>query len=332
MVNLPKLTDVNVAGKRVIVRLDLDISEGDNFRLKSSTETLKFLSENKAKTIIIGHKGRPNGEVGKSLSLEPLAVSLNAKFVNDIVGAEAQKEVQELADGSSLLLENLRFDKREEENDESFARSLAGLGELYINDAFAVSHRAHASIVGIPEVLPHVAGFNLIKEVENLGRVLESPRKPAILVISGVKEDKVEMIRKARDIFDRVLVGGRLPDYLGEDFSDPKVLVAKLNPDKEDITIHSIEMFEKEIAAAGTIVLAGVPGKYEDEGHRLGTERIFKAVTNSNAFKVVGGGDSLAVVSMYQLENKFDWISVGGGAMLEFLTKGTLPGIDALLE
>ena len=108
--------------------------------------------------------------------------------------------------------------------------------------------------------------------------------------------------------------------------------VAKLNPDKEDITIHSIELFETEIASAGTIVLAGVPGKYEEDGHRLGTERVFKAVAGSSAFKIVGGGDSLAVVSTLNLSQSFDWISVGGGAMLEFLAKGTLPGLAALLE
>lgn len=330
--NLPKLSDIDVAYKKVILRLDLDISEGDNFRLKSSSETLKYLTENKAKTIVIGHKGRPDGTASKELSLEPLGEKLGAKFVNDIVGPDAQRETQNLTEGGIILLENLRFDRREEENDEGFARALAALGEVYVNDAFAVSHRPHSSIVGIPKILPHAAGIHLASEVENLDKVLENPRKPTMLVISGVKEDKVEMLKAARDIFDRVLVGGKLPDYLGEDFSDPKVLVAKLNPDKEDITIHSIENFEKEIAGAGTVVLAGVPGKYEDEGHRLGTERIFKAVANSNAFKVVGGGDSLAVVSMYQLEGKFNWISVGGGAMLEFLIKGTLPGIVALLE
>lgn len=321
--NLPKIADLNLSGKRVIVRLDLDISEGDNYRLNSAKETLLYLVQNKAKIVIIGHKGRPGGKVVPELSLSALA-----KPLADLIGQTVVFEQP----GEIVLKENLRFNPGEEANDETFAQQLAALGDLYVNEAFADSHRAHASIVGIPKFLPHAAGIHLAREVENLSRVLENPKKPTTLIISGVKEDKVEMLKKAREVFDLVLVGGRLPEYLGDSFADPKVIVARLNPDREDITIHSIEDFEAKISTAGTIVLAGVPGKYEDEGHRLGTERVFRAVANSPAYKVVGGGDSLAVVSMLNLADKFDWVSVGGGAMLEFLTQGSLPGIAALLQ
>jgi len=321
MFNLPKLSSLSVSGKKVLVRADLDISEGDTFRLKSLTETLKYLIGKGSQVVIIGHKGRPSG-VDEKLSLKSLAGP-----IGELVGSTVAFE----GDGQIVLKENLRFNPGEESNSEEFAKELSVLGDYYINEAFADSHRNHASIVGLPKLLPHAAGLHLEIEVENLGKVLESPKKPTLLIISGVKEDKLEMIKRSRDIFDKVLVGGRLPEYLGEDYSDPKVIVAKLNPDKEDITINSVEAFEKEIAEAGTIVLAGVPGKYEEPGQTLGTERIFNSVANSSAFKVVGGGDSLAVVSKYNLSAKFDWISVGGGAMLEFLTKGTLPGIDALL-
>lgn len=321
--NLPKLTDIDVTNKRVIVRADLDISEGDNFRLKSLSETVTYLVGKQARVVIIGHKDRPGGVVNEAHSLRPLALTIS-QLVNLPVVFEGE--------GQIVLKENLRFNPGEESNSEEFAKSLASLGDIYINEAFAVSHRAHASIVGIPKLLPHAAGFHLFNEVQNLSRVLETPQNPVIAIISGVKEDKVQMIEAIKVKVDKVLVAGKLPDYLGEDYKDEKVIVAKLNPDKEDITIHSIEVFESEIANARTIVLAGVPGKYEDLGHRLGTERIFKAVAASNAFKVVGGGDSLAIVSTYNLARDFSWISTGGGAMLEFLAKGTLPGLQALLE
>ena len=167
---------------------------------------------------------------------------------------------------------------------------------------------------------------------------------PVIFVISGLKKDKLDYIQKLANLADKVLVGGRLPEYLetasseestsevtqGGSSDGGRVVVARLNPDKEDITIRSIENFETEITQAGTIVLAGVLGKYEEEGHRLGTERIFAAVANSKAYKVVGGGDSVVAVYMLGLSDRFDWVSVGGGAMLEYLVAGTLPGIEVL--
>ena len=135
-----------------------------------------------------------------------------------------------------------------------------------------------------------------------------------------------------KKIADKILVGGRLPDYLPEDFDDKKIIVAKLIMDKEDITIHSIEKFEDEISKAGTIVVAGPMGKSEEEGHLTGTNRVFKAIANSEAYKLAGGGETEGIISTLGLTNKFDWISIGGGASLEFLAKGTLPGIEALLN
>lgn len=325
--NLPKLTDFDVSGKRVIVRLDLDVDQ-DYSRLEFAKETLDFLVRNKAKIIIIGHKGRPSHE--RKLSLGPLAEKISQLVDKNVVFSETLN----IPDTEVVLLENLRFNPGEEANDEVFVKKLASLADFYVNEAFASSHREHASIIGIPRFLPHAAGFHFIDEVENLSKVLDSPagepKRPLLFIISGIKKDKVKIIEKSKSIADLILVAGRLPEYLGENYQDNKVVVADLIPDKDDITMNSIQRFETEIAKAGTIVLAGVPGKYEDEGHRQGTERIFKAVANSSAFKVVGGGDSLTVVSMFGLENKFDWISVGGGAMLEFLATGTLPGIEAL--
>jgi len=309
VINLPKITDLDVSGKRVLVRLDLDCEPDPNdLRIKTSEETLNYLKGKNSQIIILAHRGRPGGDRDRDLSLKPF------QPIFDKWGARVE--------------ENLRFDPGEEANDPEFSRRLAGLGDVYVNEAFGNSHRDHASIVGLPKLLPHAAGFHFIVEVENLGKVFGSK---ALFIIGGVKEDKLEYLEGLKKIADKILVGGRLPDY-AEVQGDSKILFANLLPDKEDLTINSIEKFEKEIAKAGTIVLSGPMGKYEDEGHRLGTERIFKAVAASSAFKVAGGGDTESAISLLGLRGQFDWISVGGGAMLEFLAKGSLPGIEALLK
>lgn len=318
---LPLLSQEVVAGKKAIVRLDLDVS-GDTTRIESSKETLRFLSGISAKTIIIGHKGRPNGEKKEDLSLKDLRGVLSS-----LIG----KEVSFEEEGEIVLKENLRFDPGEEANSEEFAKKLASLADVYVNEAFAVSHRAHASIVSLPKFLPHFAGFRFAKEVENLGKVKDSPARPLVVLISGIKEDKVEMAKELTKIADKVLVGGKLPKYFPDTEPVPnKMVLAELTFDGFDITLNSIERFKAEIKGAKTIVLAGVLGKYEEEGYRQGTKEVFEAVSQVDAFKVAGGGDTEAALSLFNLTGKFDWISVGGGAMLEFLIKGTLPGIEAL--
>jgi phosphoglycerate kinase len=315
MINLPKITDVDVTDKKVLLRLDLDTKPDiDDLRVKSSFETLDYLKDKASKIIILAHKGRPDGKFDESLSLKPF------QQIFDKWGAEVH--------------ENLRFDSREMENNLDFTKELASLGEVYINDSFAESHRNAASIAGLPKLLPHAAGFRFCREVENLSKVFE-PQRPLLILISGVKKDKVEMITPLSELADKVLVGGRLPDFLGDNTEsvrtqNGKIVVGNLTMDKEDITLNTIQKFKEEILKAKTIVLAGVLGKYEDEGHSQGTKEVFSAVANSNAFKIVGGGDSLTAINRYNLTEKFDWISVGGGAMIEFLTKKTLVGIEAL--
>jgi phosphoglycerate kinase len=319
---LPSVRDQEVAGKRVLLRADLDVPENEDFRLEAMVPTLKLLSEKEAEIIIIGHRGRPEG-----------------KAVEELRVASIKERLQKIAEGSKFeVLENLRFEVGEEANDSEFAKTLSQKGDIYINEAFAASHRAHASIVGLPKLLPHAAGLRFLSELENLSKVLENPKKPVVVIISGIKKDKVEMAKALVSKVDKVLVGGRLPEYIGDNTDSvrlqerDKLVVANLIMDKEDITLNSIDRFKEEIAKAGTIVLAGVLGKYEDEGHRQGTKEIFEAVAASSAFKVAGGGDTQAALAMFNLKERFDWISVGGGAMLEFLAKGTLPGIEALLE
>lgn len=317
---LPTLQNLNLSSsKRVLVRadLDVDVSKSDEiFRLKTLIPTLQYLADKQAKIVLIGHFGRPNGKVVESMRLAPV-----------------EQKLREMAPNINFtMLENLRFDPGEEGNDPAFAQKLAAQGDFYVNESFATSHRAHASIVGLPKLLPHAAGLRFVEEVSNIGKVLENPAKPVIAIISGVKKDKLDYVQEFKKFCDQILIGGRLPEFLGEDYKSEKVVVAKLVQDKEDITLNSIDDFKIEIAKAGTIILAGAIGKYEDEGHRQGTKEVFEAVANSKAYKVVGGGDSLCAISMFNLFNKFNWVSVGGGAMLEFLAKGTLPGITALEE
>jgi len=321
--NLPFLSATDVTGKKVLVRADLDVDFDlggtELLRLQALIPTLNFLADRQCEVTLIGHKGRPEGKTVSELSLKPIEAKL-----------------REMVPGINFrVLENLRFDPREEANDETLAKMLAGTTEVYVNEAFATSHRKHCSVWALPHLMKAqgktaVLGLRFEKEVSNLSKVLISPRKPVVFVLSGLKKDKLDYIQKLANLADKVLVGGRLPEYLEDSSDGGRVMVARLNPDKEDITIRSIENFETEIGQAGTIVLAGVLGKYEEEGHRLGTERVFKAVANSQAFKVVGGGDSVVAVYMLGLVDQFDWVSVGGGAMLEYLVNGILPGIEAV--
>lgn len=317
--DIPKVSDLDVGGKKVLLRLDLDTKPDPNdLRIKASIETLNYLKDKGAEIIILAHKGRPDGKVDESLSLKPF------QPIFDKWGANVE--------------ENLRFDSGEESNDPEFARKLATLGDVYVNEAFASSHREHASIVALPKLLPHAAGFRFIKEVENLSKVFDDPKRPLVFVISGIKKDKLEYIKGFESLADKILVGGRLPEFLGDKSLESvrtqngKVIIGNLVMDKEDITINTIEVFEDEVNKAGMIVVSGPLGKYENEGHMQGTERVLKAVTQGPAIKIAGGGDTEEAISGLGLTDKFDWISVGGGAMLEFLSKKTLPGIEALIK
>lgn len=315
MFNLKQLKDFDVKGKKVIVRADLDFDPKDteNLRLMVLIPTLDYLKSQNAQMTIIGHRGRPEGKVDESLSLKP--------FENYFRKWNAKIE------------ENLRFDPGEESNDFLFAKKLASLGDFYINEAFAASHREHASIVTLPKLLPHAAGLRFYEEVENLSKVFQEPKRPVVMIISGLKDDKLAYVDDFLKIADKILIGGRLPDYIHDASplrKNEKVIVAALMPDKEDITIHAIEKFENEISKAKTIVLSGPMGKFEEEGHRQGTKRVFEAVAKTKVFRVAGGGDTECAIKLFDLCDEFNWLSVGGGAMLTFLAKGSLPGIEAL--
>ena len=315
MFNLPKITDLDITNKKVLVRLDLDIKKfnEDDLRLKASIKTLDYLKGKASEIIIVAHRGRPEGKNVPELSL---------------------KEFQSYFEKwGARIEENLRFNEGEEKNDPLFAKKLATLGDVFINDAFASSHRSHASIVGLPKLMPSAFGFHFLEEIENLGKEFD---KPVIVVISGIKDDKVEMAKKLSGIYDKVLVGGRLPEYFGDESLESvrnqkkNLIIGNLVQDKEDITLNTIEKFKEELKTAGTVILAGALGKYEDEGHSQGTREIFEYISKLTAFKIAGGGDTETCLQNYNLIDKFNWVSVGGGAMIEFLINKTLPAIEAI--
>ncbi|PIU34489.1 phosphoglycerate kinase [Candidatus Shapirobacteria bacterium CG07_land_8_20_14_0_80_39_18] len=356
---LPQLENFDFKGKKVLVRCDLDVpfengEVTDETRLEESLSTIKFLLEHEATVILMGHLGRPGGKVVEDLSLRPVAEKLREFLISNVKSQMSKPNLKcqnlnsfQITE-NIVLLENLRFDPREEGNDLEFAKELASLGDFYVNEAFAASHRAHASIVGVPKLLPHCAGFHFASEVESLSKVLENPKRPFVFVIGGAKpETKLPMVAEFAKKANWVLVGGTLVQSAkcppASDLqcragkvqscnSRLKIIVcADLTSDGFDINTNSIKKFEEIIKNAGTVVWNGPMGKYEDEKFEAGTRKIAEAIAGFGGFGVVGGGDTIAALKKFGLLDKIDYVSTGGGAMLEFLAKGTLPGIKALL-
>ena len=330
-------------GTRVLVRCDFNcpIDENGNvletYRIEKTLPTINYLLENDAKIILMSHLDDPKGRVVEDLRLTPIAdalfsyLDLSILKAPDCVGKNIKEIVEGMQNGEILLLENLRFHKGEEENDESFARELASLGEIYVNDAFGACHRAHASIVGIPKFLPSFAGFLLESEIKNLSRVLENPEKPLVAVFGGAKiETKLPTIQKFLDLANFVLVGGKIAKEIN--FSHPNLYNALDFNQGFDIGDKTIEKFKDIISKAKTIIWNGPMGMFEKKEFEKGTKEIAIAISEAKAFKVAGGGETLFAISKYGLEKKFDFLSTGGGAMLEFLAGKKLPGIEAIQQ
>jgi len=355
------LKDINVKNKRVLLRVnfDLPIDENgkisDTFRLKESLPTINYLIKQNCKVILISHLGRP---AVKKLSLKPIAKILSKFLKKEVLFASDPKKMKF---GDVLLLENIRFDKREEENNPEFAKELAKLGDIYINDAFAVSHRKHASIVSIPKLLPSAAGFLLEKEIKELNKILKNPKRPLIAIIGGAKiSTKIKVINKFLKIADKVLVGGALANNIfafqgfdmGKSVIDKKsfkeVKRINFNPpaggpklflpvDLEnrggkalDIGSKTIKLFCELVKNARTIVWNGPMGLIEQKPFDKGTRELINCIAKSRAHSVAGGGDTIAFINKIHKEKDFNHLSTGGGAMLDYLANETLSGIEAL--
>ncbi len=310
------LKEVGIKNKRVFVRCDFNVpvdekgNIADDFRIIQTLPTLKYLQKNKCKLVLVSH-------FADGQSLEPVW-----KRVKKLIG---DKEI--------TFLENLRFNKGEEENSDQYAKELASLADVYINDAFGVCHRVHASVVGIPKYLPSAAGFLLEKEVSVLSKIMENPDRPFVAIIGGVKfESKAKVIDSFLKVADYLLVGGKIG--LSEEvrkLNSSKLVLPIDDVDTFDIGSESIKIFVEKIKIAKTIIWAGPIGLFEKEPYNIGTKMIGKAIVkNKKAFKVAGGGDTVSAINKFKLQKKFNHLSTGGGAMLEFIAGETLPGLKSL--
>ena len=302
---LKNIADADLSGKTVLIRGDLDVEDRENPRVQSVRSVVRLVINRGAiKVKVIGHRETD--------------YFICDDLRRDFSGVEFDDQ--------------LRADPGEKANDTEFARKLGEGWDVYVNESFAVSHRKHASLDALPRLMRATggevyAGPRMIREMEMLDQALTRPGT-RLLVAAGIKENKIEEINKLEPKFDVILVGGKLPLMGG--LTGPKMRLAKLREDGLDIDDETIRLFKVEIDQAETIVAAGVMGRYEEEGASQGTKEILEAIAGSSAYKIAGGGDIETAIGTYNLSEKFDWISVGGGAMLEYLATGTLPGIEAL--
>ena len=356
----------------MLLRLDLNVPiiDGvlrDDFRIKKSMATLNLLHENGAKTIIISHIESVETKSLKAVC-EYLSNFFNISLLKDYFSKETKNAIDRMNEGDFMLLENLRIYEGEEKNSEHFAKQLASLGEIYVNEAFSVSHREHASIVGVPKFLPSYAGILFEEEVVNLSKAF-NPEHPFLFILGGAKfETKMPLIEKFLKLADFVFVGGALAnDFFKEKGHETGLSV--LSPKKFDLKKllasdklllpldvvvknnqgvfiktpnqvltedkilddgpATISMLEKKLSLSKFVLWNGPLGDYE-KGFKEGTIELARAIAKSATKSIIGGGDTLAVVSKLNLGNKFSLISTGGGAMLDFLANETLPGIEAI--
>ncbi|MDI3316614.1 MAG: phosphoglycerate kinase [Bacillota bacterium] len=384
--------DVDVRGKRVLLRVDFNVplQEGwvaDDARIRAALPTIRYLLEHGARVVACSHLGRPKGQVVPGLSMAPVARRLGellgrpVPLAPDSVGPEVEAMVARLQPGEILLLENLRFHIGEERNDPQYVEALARLGDLWVNDAFGSSHRAHASTAGVGSRLEGVAGFLMEREIQGLSKLFE-PEHPYVVVVGGAKvKDKLPILRALLEKADVMLMGGGMantfllalghrmgkslvePELAGEaralvhradaighelqfpidlvvgDFfeetADHQVVMVDAVPETwvaMDIGPRTVERFSAEIRKAKTIFWNGPLGVTEWYEFAQGTRRIAEVIARTPAYKVVGGGDSVRVVDELDLADRFDHVSTGGGASLEFVEGKSLPGIEALAD
>ena len=329
---MKSVKEADVSGKRVIVRVDFDVPIKDEtildgMRLDNSIPTLKYLLEKKANLFLISKMGRPQFRDPK-LSLKSVLNEVSKKLETEV---KFKENLDENIPGDVILLENLRFWPEEEKGDVEFSKKLSSFGDIYVNECFATSHRTDTSIVEIPKILPSYAGLNLIREVTELKKVLENPERPLVSIIGGAKiKTKLPLINSLAKVSDIVLVGGKLMFELDKQNLADNVVVALDNIDKKDVGPETVVEFKKILQFAGTIVWNGPMGIIEVDKYLEGTRLLAQFVAESRAYKIIGGGDTIIALDKFKLLDKMDYVSTGGGAMLDFLSGKKLPGLIAL--
>lgn len=391
---MKNLKKISLQGKRVLLRVDFNVplnpkthKVSDISRIQACLPTIQYLLKQGAKVIIMSHLGRPKGKVMKEFRLDPVATVLErllkvtVKKISDCVGDTVKREVSKMTAGQVVLLENLRFHPEEEKNDRGFAKKLAQLGDIFVNDAFGAVHRAHASTEAIAHILPSYPGFLLEKEISALSPLLGTPRRPFVLILGGAKIDtKLGVLQSFLHKVDSFLIGGGLANTflkaegydIGDSLYEPnKIEVAQelmLEVEKSherfvlprdvvvadsisdtaatvDIPVEDVEgnmkildigrktteHFCRIIEEASTIVWNGPVGLIEYKPFRKGSRDIAEAMAHAQGTTIVGGGDTLEALRLFDMQaDSFDHVSTGGGAMLEFLEGKKLPGIEVL--
>ena len=395
--NKKNVEDIDVAGKRVLVRCDFNVPQKDGVitsdkRIVEALPTIKYLMGKGAKVILCSHMGKPKGEVNPKYSLAAVAARLTellgvkVALCADTIGPDAKAKAAALKPGEVILLENTRFDPREEKNDDTFVKELASLAEIYVSDAFGAVHRAHASTAGVAKYLPAVCGYLIQKEISVMGKALTDPARPFVAILGGAKvSDKLNVIDNLLGKVDTLIIGGGMAytflaakgygvgtslldsekiDYcrtmmekaekngvklllpidttITDKFPDPidaKVDVAFVDSDKIpadkmglDIGPKTAALYADAVMGAKTVVWNGPMGVFENPILAKGTIAVAKALADSSAITIVGGGDSAAACEQLGFADKITHISTGGGASLEFLEGKDLPGISCLLD
>ena len=389
------IRDVDVAGKRVLVRVDFNVpmEDGsgrilDDLRIRAALPTIQYLREHGARVILCSHLGRPKGSPDQTYTLAPVARRLSellgapVALTNDCVGPEAEAAAAALAEGGVLLLENVRFHAEEEKNDPAFARKLAALADVYVNDAFGTAHRAHASTEGVARLLPAVAGLLMEKEIDYLARVVAEPQRPLGAIIGGAKvSDKMAVLGNLLTKADVLVIGGGMANTflkaqgyaVGESLlEDDQLDTARtvLQEAKQrgvrlllpvdvvvadrfaadantqtvgidavpdgwrilDVGPESVEAYAAALQGCKTVVWNGPLGATEFPPFAKGSEALARALAELDAVTIVGGGETAALLEEAGLAERFDHISTGGGAFLEFLEGRELPGVAALRD
>ena len=395
MYNKKTVEDVAVAGRKVLVRCDFNVPLKDGVitsdkRITEALPTIKYLLDNGAKVILCSHMGKPKGQINPKYTLAPVAARLTellgkkVELAADIIGEDAKAKAAALKDGEAMLLENVRFDAREEKNDPEFAKELASLAEIFVNDAFGTAHRAHASTAGVADYLPAVCGYLIQKEIGIMGKALSDPARPFVAILGGAKvADKLKVIDNLLTKVDTLIIGGGMAYtflaaqgyQIGKSLLDSEKLdycrdmmkkaeekgvklllpvdnvAVKSFPDPIDAPVDAItvgvedmpedmlgvDIGEKTAALyaeaaknAATVVWNGPMGIFENPTLAKGTIAVARALAESDAITIVGGGDSAAACETLGFADRITHISTGGGASLEFLEGLELPGIAVL--